>query len=270
MGAFLLEVIFTAFLAEYMIYDGVSSERFGLHLYNNNGGLDTANGSSFSILRSALRGGMEYVYLGKEDVSPITFSLRLVSKEPLDAAMQGAIHRWLIGKNGYKELRFVQPDMTTWRIGCIFYEIEYIQNGNETVGIVVTGEGDSCYFRGEDIVITKTGNTNRFTFMNPSDVNDYIYPQIQVTCPSSSTDVSIVNITDNHRNFSITQLSGDEVLDIDNGRKIITSSTTIKRLGNFNKKWFRLLPGKNEIAAGFSVGSGTITFTIPVYRMAGQ
>lgn len=265
-----MEVIFTAFLAEYMIYDGVSSERFGLHLYNTNGGLDTTNGSSFSILRSALRGGMEYVYLGKEDISPIAFTLRLVSEEPLDAAMQGTIYRWLIGKNGYKELRFVQPDMTMWRIGCIFHEIEYIQNGNETVGVVVTGEGDSCYFRGEDIVITKTGNTNRFTFVNQSDTNDYIYPMIKVDCPSSSTDISIVNVTDNNRNFSIMQLSGDEVVQIDNQRKIITSSTTVKRLSSFNKKWFRLLPGVNEVVAGFSTGSGTITFTIPVYRMAGQ
>lgn len=259
---------YLAFLAEYILYDGISSERFGLHLYNTNGGLDTASGSSFSIFRSTIGGGLQYTYLGREDKPPLEFSLRMVSETPLDAGMQRAIYRWLMGKNGYRELRFIQADRGSWRIGCIFTSIEFIQNGNEVVGVAVEGEGDSCYFRGEDIVITKTGNSNTFTFMNLSDGGEYVYPHIQITCPSSSSDINIVNITDNRRNFSIMGMAGGEVIEVDNLRKIITSSTTARRLSSFNKKWFRLLPGKNEITAGFSAGSGTITFTIPVYKMA--
>lgn len=256
-----------AFLSEYILYDGISSERFGLHIYNNNGGLDTTSGSSFSILRNGIQGGLEYVYLGKEVKAPLTISLRLVSETPLDGAMQGTIHRWLMGKNVYKELRFIQADRSTWHIGCIFYEMEFIQNGNETVGIVIEGECDSCYFRGEDVIITKTGQKNSFSIMNLSDCNEYIYPFVKITCPSSSSSVSIVNTTDNKRNFSIVGMSGDEVVEVDNMRKIITSSANIKRLSNCNKKWFRLLPGLNEIVAGFDTGSGEIQFTIPVYRM---
>lgn len=259
-----------AFQAEYIMYDGISSERFGLHLYNNNGGLDTASGSSFSILRGALQGGLSYTYLGREDRSPIEFRLQMVSKEPLDSAMQGAIHRWLIGKNGYRDLQILQSDMVTYRIGCIFTEIEFLQNGNETVGVTVVGEGDSCYFRGNDTVIEKAGQRNSFTIMNLSDGNEYVYPTVTITCPSSFNSVSIVNVTDNSRNFSIVGMMGDEVVTVDNARKIIVSSKDVRRLSNFNKKWFRLLPGENEIVAGFDTGSGTIRFDIPVYRMVGQ
>lgn len=260
-----------AFMAEHILYDGISSERFGLQLINDNGGLETTSGSSFSILRTPLQGGMEYVYLGKENKDPIPIELQLVSREPIDAAMQGAIYKWLVGKNGFRELRIIQNDMRSLHIGCIFNEIQFLQNGNETVGVVVTGEGDSCYFRGNDSTTNIISLTSgKFTIMNLSDTDDYIYPQIEIKMPAGGGDFSLCNTTDNFRTFSITDLSGNEVITVDNLRKIITSSTTIKRLGNFNKKWIRLLPGENIFRYMFSDGDGSFTIKTPVYKMVGQ
>ena len=260
-----------AFWAEHILYDGISSERFGLRLYNDNGGLETTSGSSFSILRNALQGGTEYVYLGRENKDPLPIELQMVSEKPLDAAMQGAIHKWLIGKNGYRELRIVQNDMHSLRIGCIFNEIQFLQNGNETVGVIITGEGNSCYFRDNDTVVDiKASSSGSFIVMNLSDTDDYVYAQLEIKMPAGGGDFSLENVTDNSRTFSITELSGDEVITVDNLRKIISSSTTIKRLGNFNKKWVRLLPGKNVFQYTFTGGKGTIHMTMPVYKMVGQ
>lgn len=256
-----------AYEAEHILYDGISSERFGLCLFNNNGGLDTASGSSFSMMRTPLRGGLIYVSLGKEPTEPLEFKFSMFSKTPLDAQMQGAIHKWLFGK-AYKELRIVQPDMTSLRIGCVFTEIEFLQNGNQTVGVSVVGEGDSCYFRGEDGVIDVTGTDGSFFIMNLSDCNEYIYPYVEIAMASGGGDVSIINTTDGNREFSITGLSGDEIVSFDNLRKIITSSSGIRRLSNFNKKWIRLVPGRNDFTYRFSTGSGRIHFNTPVYRMA--
>lgn len=258
-----------AFEAEYILYDGISSERFGLRLFNENGGLDTTSGSSFSILRSSMQGGLQYVYLGREDREPISLTFSMVSEHPIDAAMQGAIHRWLIGKGGYRELRILQPDMTPLFVGCIFHEIQYIQNGNETVGIEVTGECDSCYFRGNDRHIIMYGS-NTMEIVNYCDANEYIYPEMVVHFPSGGGSFTLVNDTDNGRSFELSNIGGDEIITVDNARKIIISSKDIRRLSDFNKKWFRLLPGKNQISCSFLSTGGSVEFIIPVYRMVGQ
>jgi len=259
-----------AFHAEHILYNGISSERFGLRLYNENGGLDDATGTSFSILRSSLRGGQSFVYMGREARDPMPMQLSLVSDKPLDSAMQGAIHKWLIGHDGYKELRIVQADMSTLRIGCIFYELNYLQVGNDTVGVSVEGECDSCYFRGNDIHITRSGESGSFQVQNTSDVNEYIFPEMKISMPSGGGSFSFINETDNSRESVFDTLSGDEEILLDNFRKIIVSSHGFRRLSNFNKKWIRLLPGKNTFSFAFTGGSGKIEMRIPVYRMTGQ
>lgn len=259
-----------AFQAEHILYDGISSERFGLKLYNDNGGLETTSGSSFSILRAPLHGGLEYIYLGRENKDPIPIELHFASEKPLDAIMQGVIHQWLVGKNGYRELRIMQPDMNTYRIGCIFHEIEYLQNGNMTIGVLVRGECDSCYFRGNDIENNAVGSSGSFLIMNLSDVNDYIYPTIEITMPSDGGSISIINKNDNNREFLIEDLAGSEIIEVDNLHKIITSSNSIKRLSNFNYKWLRFVRGKNEISFSCTGGSVAIKMKTPVYRLVGQ
>ncbi|MBO5970224.1 MAG: hypothetical protein J6S14_17225 [Clostridia bacterium] len=259
-----------AFQAEHILYDGISSERFGLTLFNENGGLEETGGTSFSILRSSLRGGQEFVYMGKEDADPIPMELSLISDTVLDSAMQGAIHKWLIGHSGYKELRIMQADMTTLRIGCIFHELKYLQVGNDTVGVVAIGECNSRYYRGNDIASSASGASGSFTIRNLSDINEYIYPEVRITMPSGGGNFSLVNETDNGRESVFTSLSGEEQITLYNFRQIIESSSGIRRLSAFNKKWVRILPGVNNFSFAFTGGAGRIEITMPVYKMVSQ
>ena len=270
MRLILLEVICLAFSAQHILFNGISSERFGLTLYNTNGDLDETDGVSFSVLHSSLHNGQQFVFLGDEPKDPIRLELFFVSETPLDSAMQGAISRWLVGHNGYRELRFVQPDMATLRVGCIFHELRFLQVGNDTVGVVVVGECDSWCFRGNDMYKYIAGESGDFVINNMSDINDYVYPGIVITMPYGGGDFTLINHTDHDRESTFTELAGDEVITLDNFRKIITSSHSLRRLSNFNKKWIRLLPGKNVFSFVFTGGAGNISMDIPVYRMVAR
>ena len=73
-------------------------------------------------------------------------------------------------------------------------------------------------------------------------------------------DITITNRSDNNRVFSFTGLSPSEILTVDNSLQQISSSTDLKRMSNFNKKFFRLIPGINTIRFKGNVSSIAMTY----------
>jgi phage-related protein len=92
-----------------------------------------------------------------------------------------------------------------------------------------------------------------FILTNKSNVSDakgnyYYMPEtIYIDLKSTSTGVTITNLSDNARQFIFTGLSTSECLVIDNKMGRITSSTTLARLSCFNKNWLRLVYGVNQL-----------------------
>jgi hypothetical protein len=82
-------------------------------------------------------------------------------------------------------------------------------------------------------------------------------------------DVFIENEEDGGRIFSFTDLQTNEVITIQNDYQIISSSTGLKRLGNFNKHWLRFLPGKNTLHITGSVASISNTYSLIVKKVGG-
>ena len=258
-----------AFIGEYCIYNGISSEQFGLHIVNENGSMEVNSGGEITIQKSCMMGGLKYAYMGREAIDPCEIHMTLMREKPMDAAEISAVMRWL-GSVTYKELRIVQPDISTVKFNCIFTEIATVQHGNETYGVSVVGECDSCFGEGNPIVATANSNkTGTIRIMNYGDYMDYVYPVVKITMPSSGGDITISNATDNNRVFSFTGLSGSEVLTVDCLRKTIVSSTGINRLGVFSKNWLPLLPGANSLAYSFSAAAGEIEIRCPLYRRIG-
>ena len=270
MAPFLFGGGLLAFIGEYCIYDGISSEKFGLRIVNENSTMENTNGEEIAIQKSAMMNGLKYAYMGTEPRDPCTISFMLMREDPMDAAEIGAVMRWLAGRPGYKELRFVQPDISTVKFNCIFTEVSAIQHGNATYGVSVVGECDSCFGEGNPIVATANSNkTGTIRIMNYGDYMDYVYPVVKITMPSSGGDITISNTTDNNRVFSFTGLSGSEVLTVDCLRKTIVSSAGMNRLGVFSKNWLPLLPGVNSLAYSFSTAAGEIEIQCPLYRRIG-
>jgi len=49
---------------------------------------------------------------------------------------------------------------------------------------------------------------------------------------------------------------------IDNDKKIITSDSGLRRLSTFNKGWFRLVPGYNNLHIMSGIGTFSITYSL--------
>ena len=76
----------------------------------------------------------------------------------------------------------------------------------------------------------------------------YFYPQLNITVGTGVTSFTLTNVTDSSRVFSITGLTAGEKLVIKNDLKIIESDTHTNLVGNLSgHRWFRLLPGVNQI-----------------------
>jgi hypothetical protein len=96
----------------------------------------------------------------------------------------------------------------------------------------------------EDTTITLTNESN---VMHPK-LNDYYFePELWIDLKGSSTSISLINQSDGGREFSFTGLTALELLYVNNQQKQIISSTGLYRLNKFNKNWFRIYRGENNI-----------------------
>jgi phage-related protein len=82
-----------------------------------------------------------------------------------------------------------------------------------------------------------------------SDGTDYYYPELYIEM-SGNTSITLKNLTDSGRETTFTNINPAETIYIDNQNEIIKSSLgeSTYRLSNFNKNWFRLIYGKNQIS----------------------
>lgn len=89
---------------------------------------------------------------------------------------------------------------------------------------------------------------NKTNVMHPKWSN-YIYePELWIYMQGNETEIKLENLSDNGRIFEFIDLNIGEELYIHNRKKQIESNVAINRLANlFNKNWFRLVDGVNEI-----------------------
>lgn len=251
-----------AFNGEVLIYDGTPSDLFGLYIYNDNGSFDESGGESSELITgSTVRYPFKFLY-GHGDFDVLEFDISLVSKKPITRERRSVIYKWLVNRNEYKKLQIVQDDLNTIYFNTVFTEAKDIFHGNDMYGITVTAVCDSPYAYEEPVTYTAAELSSAVIY-NDSDIDDYIYPVIKITMGSSGGDISVINGNESGRAFTFTGLSGGEVITVDNRLKTITSSSGVRRLSAFNKKWFRIHPGDNEITI---IGSGTVDITVPVIR----
>ena len=258
-----------AFIGEYCIYNGISSEQFGLHIVNENGSMEVNSGGEITIQKSCMMGGLKYAYMGREAIDPCEIHMTLMREKPMDAAEISAVMRWL-GSVTYKELRIVQPDISTVKFNCIFTEISTVQHGNETYGVSVVGECDSCFGEGNPITVKAVGKSASINLMNNGDYMDDVYLVVTIKMPTGGGGLTITNTSMYSRMFIFNDLSGSEQLTMDCLRKTIETSSSVRRLDNFNKNWLPLLPGMNNLSYLSSTGEGEIEIQCPCYRRIGN
>jgi len=248
-------------------YDGISSDKFGLFLCElDNNDINQINETyTVNTLISPLT--KEHIFMGYQTIDALTFEIIIASDKIIDAYTRSKINQWLIGRNGFKEFRINAPDYADTFFRCIFTKQETIYIGGYNYALKLTAVCDSPYQYGSSVITDYIANENRNIIINnKSDIDGYIYPNITFTMSETGGNISIINISDNSREFKFTGLSGNESITVDNEKKIITSSLGVYRLGAFNKKWLRFVSGINTLNI---TGEAEIQIVLPVIKRVG-
>jgi phage-related protein len=263
-----------AFYATSFIFDDIPSEEYGLIISSAGGEMSSNISNSVSIRTEKLfRNPVPYFY-GVEQDSVLEMDVELRTTETeLTSEDMALIQKWLFGKQSYKKLRIVQPDMEGYYYNCIFQSGEIIKAGNLIRGLNAHIICDSPFAWGETVthILSEAGI---FDIYNPSENNYYTLPQIVVVMEAGGEDwFNIVNMTENYRTFGMFDMSvgANETITIDNQIQTIQAVNTPSPLiriqtGSLYDYFFRLLPGYNQIQTVGNISSCTISYS-PMKRL---
>ena len=254
-----------SFWGQSFIFDGIPSETHSLGIHTPDGS-DASNMGSSNVellTQEVWRKAKEYL-LGVKHAENLEFDVSFRSENELTTADLNIIQKWLFGHQSYKQLQIVQYDMDTIYFNCFLMSPTVFRAGNLIKGVNATVRCDSPFgwtfpkVLSNDYVDVDVSET--IVFNNLSDDNDYLYPEIIITMNSSGGDLVLTNSSDDDRVFSFAGLSADEIVTVKNELNIISSSTGLRRLDTFNKKWFRFTPGRNSILVEGNISNLTINY----------
>lgn len=191
---------------------------------------------------------------GSNHHGKLKFSITMVHPDgsPFTIFETRAILRELTGKKNYTDLYFIDYEMHYDE--KIHYRVkvtstERLRVAGNIDAIILYFECDSFWAYTDEIVLSLSPIANNSVlFYNSSDeLNDYLYPTIEITSDVSIQKLIITNKSDNERQTVIENLENTEVVSLDSKNEIATTSFNKNIVDNFNLKWLRLIPGKNEI-----------------------
>jgi hypothetical protein len=251
-----------SFYARKFIFDGKPSHSYNLFITSIDTGAQqtSAGNNDVKLYEQFLYRRAKPILLGVAQNTILEFDVEFSTPEDLTAMETQKIEKWLFGQTGYKKLQILQADMQDAYFNCFLVSPSIYRVGNLIRGFRATVHCDAPW--GWTFPKTKTYTTTSTTFINLSDNNSYLYPTVVCTMNTGGT-FSIVNSREPTRTFSFTGLLANEVITIDNDKKIITSSTEVKRLSNFSKNWLRFVPGKNPLTF-----AGSFTSIQIIYQLA--
>lgn len=232
------------------VFNQIASENFGLKIlsFDSPGVVDTSFGASVDIIEDTINRRFKPFFYGTRYNTQLEFEFTFGCEKELDAYDRQAIGRWLFGKQGYSWLMIDQKDLEGLFFNVIFTDPKVKSVGNLAYAFTCTARLDSPFAWSDEFTYTNNITDSQIVNINNiSDFNGYIYPKIIYTLGSSATGFSIINTSDNNREFSVLGCTQNEVLTIDCDLGVITSSLDINRLGKTNYKFLRLVPGWNTL-----------------------
>ena len=245
-----------SFYASYFIYDSNISYEYGLKISSaTNSGIHETSGANVRLFTESLYHRPKVYLLGVQETPTLTIPITISVEDQLTASESSAISKWLFGQNDFKKLQIIQPDMSDLYYNCIFVNPKVIRVGNIIRGYRADIVCDSPFawefleqttyeYPLEEYLISDT-----ITYNNLTDTEYYSYPIVEVKMNHFGDTFSLINLSDNDREFGFSDLNPDEFITIDNDLQIIDSDTGESRVENFTTyKWFRLLPGLNKLS----------------------
>jgi len=230
------------------IFNDIPSELYDFKVVQLNGGVRDDNfGVPYQIHDEKVRQNPVPYFYGAEQAPTLSFTMTIGREHYMDGYTRRAVDRWL-SQPEYKILKIQQEDLSDIEFNCMLLDKTNKQFGNLSYAVEYTVKCDAPYGYTENFTTSYaiTSDPEDIEFNNPSNVNGYTYPIIFAKLTGTDTGFTITNTTDNSRAF-VTGLTVSEEITIDCQRGIITSSTSLNRISDANKNWFRLVNGLNEI-----------------------
>lgn len=255
-----------AFYGLNFIFDGVPSENYGLQIVNfDNGMVNNTFGVQIEEVQDMVSKRHSPYHYGIKYDNMLTFTMKVARQEAFDAFDKQAIGQWLFGHQQYKWLQVVQDDLEDIWFKCILKNPQTIDIANNTYGFTFEVVCDAPWAWTDEYNYNyRINGSQNISFENISDDNNYLYPII--TYATTDTNFSIINKTDSSRLFAFSSLDLGENLVINNNFQTIETDSSEKRINNFNLKWFRLLPGQNELTV---LGTGSMLLTMRFPKKVG-
>lgn len=258
------------------IYDGTPSEVYGLVItkIGGEGEENVSGGSQVKPVTDKTFRSPVFQCFGVEQEDPLSFEIEFFCQREIDRFDISAILLWLCGHNTYKKLQICQNDLRNFYYECLLVDPEVLYYDNKIRGVRCTAECNAPwaweYERAETYSFPASTyrTSNAIRFLNLSNDHNDTLPRVTFKMSPQSTEFSIVNHSYGDRDFSWTGLQGGETIECDCQTGIITSSTGMRRLKNFNKKFLRLVTGMNELECIGNVDLLEIAYT-PVRRVGG-
>jgi hypothetical protein len=261
-----------AFYANSITYAGIPSEFFNLYLggFNDSGDSSTATSSDIVPLTQKLFRRPVPIFWGSEQTPVLQFPMSLYSPEEITAPNFSKISQWLFGQMNCQELRICQPDMMETFFRCFLTAPQIVRTGNIITGTTFTVTCDSPWGYLQPVTLEYDYSANDgyiisddIVLFNNTANNFYTYPtELIITANIFGGNISIINSSDNDREFSMS-LSANEIVTINCDTQVITSDVTTYPIANLtNKKFLRLLPGYNYLTLLGNISNLSITFPI--------
>lgn len=248
-----------SFYGDRFIFDGIPCEEFGLILYDVGSSKQDATGfasdSEFSEDRIARR--YDPLFYGVSQNGQLSFSLvfglnpQMINENvSFDRWDFEKIASWLTGRDGYKWLEIGDDAECYYRYRCRISNLKVVQAGiyPQVFTCTVTCDSPFAYLPTQTYEYQYDGES-KLIFHNRSTYNGFYYPKLEIELKGSKA-FAIINSSDNNRKFEFnnipTAYASATVL-VDNQNQVITSSNGDNLYPCFNKRYFRLVRGDNDL-----------------------
>ena len=231
-------------------YAGIESSEHGIVNVNIRTGLLTEPLVPNRILRETEVRGRARPYFHEIQLSPRVMNLSFAFMEKWREEEEDKLREvvnWLCGQDYYKPFYFIEePDRIYYVL--VIDNPELVHNAAWSGYMNLTLRANSPYAYSQvqesEEPIVCSGTTD-FMFENEGDI--LLKPLMEIFTISAG-DISIINESDNDREFSLTGLADAETIYIDNDNQFIETDIYMTyRYGNHNNVFLELLPGENNL-----------------------